>query len=241
MSMMLLGAGPSVGAGGGGGGGVAFVDAMDPTNGTSVATLSQSGAAGLNPSGSNRFAIGGIHTVDFGSQATHLDMDLGSSSFDQVGSTANFFSFNSASVWQLIAPSTGAQTASGDWSASQLACSIGMVCYSGVNQSTPIGTAFTNSGSFATTTGSVTVTVTGTTSGRTVVGVAFPRDSNAGPISVTNLTPRYNSSSASGETTSTIIWDQTASGASTNMQLDISVPVADTVEWYVFAFELIPA
>lgn len=228
-------------AGGGGGGGVAFVDAMDPTNGTSVATLSQTGAAGINPSGTNRVVFGAIHTLEFGTQATHDDMDAGALSLTQVGSTVNYDSFESLSLWQGINPSTGAQTASGDWSAAQLAASIGMVAYSGAHQTTPLGTVATNSGNFSTTTGSITVTVPSTTAGRTVIAVAGVRDANAGPISASSPTPRYNSSVNSGETTATIIWDQVASGSSTNMSIDLSVPVADGVSWYVFAAEIIPA
>lgn len=243
MSMMLLGAGPSVASGGGGGAGVQFVDAMDGTFGNSVSTLSQSGAAGVNPSGSNRAVFGAIHTLEFGSQATHNDMDIGSTSLDSVAIYASILSgFDTLSVWQAVAPSTGAQTASGDWSASQFAAQIGMVAYSGVHQTTPLGSVATANNFFTTTSGTVSVTVPSTTIGRKVIAFCAIRDGNAGPVSpaaTTGTTVRYNAGSDSSP--NLFIYERTADSTSTVMDLNVTVPIADGVEWYVAAAEIIPA
>lgn len=232
-------------AGGGGGGSPAFTDAIASTRADSVATLSSgTGGNGLNPTGSNRAVIGFIHTNEFGTQATHNDMDLGAQSLDQLGSTEAFSAgFNSASAWQAIAPSTGEQALSGDVSAAQAAMMIGGISFENVNQTTPFTLGTVATGNFTTTSGTASASITAT-AGQIIGMIVVARDSNAGPVTFAGQagsTLRYTTGGVTFETSGGAMLTAVAGTTGTNtIEALLSVPAADNVDWLVFPFTVNP-
>lgn len=225
---------------GGGGAVVTWVDSIaDDIRADSAATVSATGSSGLNPSGSNRLIIGAIHTNEFGTQATHDDMDLGATSLVQQGTTQNFAGgFNSLSLWAAVAPSTGLQDASGDVSAAQSAIMIVMAAYENVNQSTPITLGTPTTGSFSTTGGVASTTITAS-AGQKVGAVIAARDSNAGPVTFATSSGSAIRNFVTGATFNTsglCLVEVTSAGGSTTIAAALSVPVADNVDWCIIPY-----
>lgn len=169
--------------GGGGGSAPTFVDADQGTAG-STTTVSTDNA--LSVSGTNRYVIASLLTLDFGS-VTHDDVDVGALSLDEVGTThvdgSGFY--RRSSSWAGFAPATGSQATSGTVSAS--ATTLGLVAsvYQNVHQTTPRGTVYQATGFYdGVAGGTASVMVTGAVAGDRIVAEVFLKDENASPRSL---------------------------------------------------------
>lgn len=94
----------------------------------------------ITPSGSDRFAF--IHVTNSdGSPANCTGVTLNSNACTQIGTnqllTGGFWNH---SLWRYIGPAASAMTATATFAASQGERLIQVVCYSGVDQTTPLGT-----------------------------------------------------------------------------------------------------
>lgn len=221
-------------------GSVTWVDSIaDNIRADSAATVSATSTDGLNPTGANRLVIGGIHTHGIGTQATHNAMGLGALSLVQQGTTQNYaVGFNSLSLWAAVAPSTGLQNASGDVSASQVAIMIVMAAYENVNQTTPLTLGTPVTGSFATTGGVASTTITAS-AGQKVGAIIGARDSNAGPVTFATSSGSSIRNFVTGATFNTsgmCLAEVTSAGGSTTIAAALSVPIADTVDWCIIPF-----
>lgn len=162
---------------------VAF-DAVTPVSGLS-------GASGFTTSatatGANRLALVGYGFV-VGAGSTVATITYGGVSMSRVGADATRSDFNGgtftgfAGIWQLVAPATGSQTviltASGGGT---LFGAAGICTYTGVDQTTPLGTPVSANGSSTT----ASAVVTGTLSGNAVfasllydIGAGIPSPNN---------------------------------------------------------------
>lgn len=160
----------------------------------------------------------------------------------QIGSTLTVSANARLSAWRLIAPSAESNTSYGNWAASQDECSIGMVSYTGVDQTTPVGTPVTNTGSSGSGT-SVTATVDVTTTvGQTVFAVAFVNLSSSADTTITaapgtGCTERYDiDGSQLGGWSALGAVERVATGTTTTVSVDFSWSVLDVASWGIIAF-----
>jgi hypothetical protein len=220
----------------GGGGGPTFVDADQGVAG-SVSSVSTD--ANINPSGTNRYAVAALLTLDFGS-VTHDDVDLGSTSFDEIDTTNEDGSgfYRRSSTWQAVAPATGAQAASGTLSASAFRAAIAMAVYSGVNQATPRGSMVANTGTYdGTTGGTASVQVTGAVSGDRIVAFVYLKDESASPRALGGSgTVRAQLASPDAEQVGIV--EFTAGGSDPTVSVSISTGTGEGGSWLIRAFKL---
>jgi hypothetical protein len=191
--------------------------------------------------GSDRLLLGVIGTGDV-SSAAHSGMDhpAAGGALTQVGSTLAVGTHANLSLWRLIAPATSANTTKGTWAGSQGEACIGGVSYTGVDQTTPVGTAVTNTGAVSATTAfSATVNVT-TVVGDLVFAVAFfhevsnPRNPAVAPAG--GATGRYDIEGAQvGGWATMQCMELVATGTTTTMQADFSSALNMGGDWGIIA------
>lgn len=224
----------------GGGGGPTFVDA-DQGVATSVTTVSTD--ANVNPSGSNRYVVAAVLTLDFGG-ITHDDVDLGSLSLDEIETTNEDGSgfFRRSSFWGGIAPATGAQAASATLSGEAFRAALAMAVYSDVNQSTPHGTMYANSGTYdGAAGGTASVQVTGAASGDRIVAAVYLKDENASPRSLSvGAGGNVRTQLPSPEAEQVGIVDFVATGTDPTVSVTISTGTGEGGTWHIRAMKLNP-
>ena len=157
---------------------IAF-DNANSVKGTAVANLT-TGAWTI--AGSDRVLIAGMGWSD-GTPATYTSIKWGGSggtALTQIGSTLASGSFHRVAVARLIAPTAASQTLYGEVSAAQGEFCLGGVSFTGVHQTTPVGTEATATGSGTGTTFTATVDVS-SAADEVVIDMAYGGStSNAG-------------------------------------------------------------
>ena len=226
---------------------IAFDTIPADTFGTSAASIESSA---YTMAGSNRCDFAAL-AAGAGTPAAHNAVKRGGSGgtdYTQCGSTLNIGSFGRLSVWRLVAPSTSSLTLYGAYAASQDEIAIGASNYTGVDQTTPIGTVFTNTG---TATGSspvnMTVSVTGIASGDWVYAAFWAVDGNGNsPLMTPNGTPtpngRYEVEGSQLTFEALQIQDAVSTGTSITMSCAIQPTSGSmSVDWGVIAFKIAAA
>lgn len=154
---------------------IAFSDA-DQGTASSASTVSTDN--NVSPSGSNLYGVASFCTGTLGT-ISHLDADLGGTSFAEVGSAYQVgFGFNlRTSLWEATGLATGSQAASAEASESTTVLALGMAVWSGVDQSTPRGSEFTATGDYLPGTNDYSISLSsGVASGDKIVVVAYAKD-----------------------------------------------------------------
>lgn len=168
---------------------IAF-DAASPDT-SSNANVSSLTSGAFTIAGTNRLLIGAM-AAGAGTVAAHSAMKWGGSGgtdLTQIGSSLNVGANGRLSVWRLIAPTAASQTLYGSYAAAQDETMIGGTSYTGVDQTTPVGTSVTNTGTLSGAGGNMTVNVT-TAVGDVVFAAFFVLDGNGNsPLLTPNGTP----------------------------------------------------
>jgi len=196
---------------------ITVVGAAASANSTQTASsLSYSYNSGTT--GTNRILMVGISYRNSTSQTVSTTgVTYGGQTMTQVGTTATATSGSGRMyIYRLLNPPTGANTLAVTWSAAlTFGAVVGAVTYSGVDQTTPLGTY----ASGTSTTASVSVAVASGT-GQTVFGVVDGRSTAAfTPTGLWSARPFTNTagaaqSSTAGTATVTLTWTGTGTGSS---------------------------
>ncbi len=194
--------------------------------------------------GSDRLLIAAM-AAGAGTPAAHNSMKWGGSGgtdLTQVGTSLNIGANARLSAWRLIAPTAASQTLYGAYAANQDETAIGGTSYTGCDQTTPLGTAVTATGT-ATGSGSTNMTVNVTTvAGDVVWAVFFVLDSNGNsPLLTPNGTPtptgRYEVEGAQLTFEAMQIQEVVASGTTTTVSCAVQPTSGfQAVDWGVIAF-----
>jgi hypothetical protein len=124
-----------------------------------------------------------------------------------------------AQLWRLVAPATGAHTvAIAAAGGTPISLEGGSVSYTGVNQTTPVGTPVTASSQ----TGAPSVTVTGTTAGNMVAGVAV----NGNNLTASGNTGRWLVNASTGSAAGNAAGADAAAGGS------VALSWTATADWW---------
>jgi hypothetical protein len=190
--------------------------------------------------GSDRLLLGIIATGDV-SAATHSGMDHPAAG-GALTSVSNLAISTHArlSLLRLIAPAAASNTTKGDWGSSQGEACIGGVSYAGVDQTTPLGTPVTNTGTINTTTAfSASVDIT-TVVGDLVFAVAFYHEGaearNPAVAPAGGATGRYEIEGTQiGGWGAMQCIELIASGTTTTMQADFSASLNMNGAWGIIA------
>ncbi|MDX2059939.1 MAG: hypothetical protein SFV24_19170 [Gemmatimonadales bacterium] len=165
----------------------------------------------------------------------------GGTALTQIGSTLNIGANGKLSVFRLIAPTAAADTLYGAWGAAQDETILGGVSYTGVDQTTPVGTPVTNTGTLTGGGGDMTVNVP-TAVGDLVVAVFFLLDFNGNnPLLTPNGTPaatgRYDVEGSELGFEALQIQEVVATGTTTTVSC-AAAPTSGSLsaEWGVIAF-----
>jgi hypothetical protein len=161
---------------------VAYDSVCPDTASGSSATELTSGAWTI--SGSDRVVLGVIATGDVtGQNPSNMDHPTAGGALTQAGSTVSLGTHGKLSLWRRVAPTTGSNTSHGAWAASQGENCIGLVSYTGVDQTTPLGTPATANANISGPVASFTATVNITTVvGDTVFAVAFFHETSTNSV-----------------------------------------------------------
>lgn len=147
---------------------VAF-DAVGPSSAGASSTASTALSWSHTCTGSNRLLVVGVTVGISSGTPTITGVTYAGVAMTSVGKiNANNGSFGFVQLFQLVAPSTGANTVSVTATATPATMEGGSVSFTGVNQSVPMAAAVTAAGSSTT----PSATVTGTTAGNIVVDAA---------------------------------------------------------------------
>lgn len=129
----------------------------------------------FSPGGSDRYIFGTIVCGGFSGLPSITELRYGGSSgtvITRIGSDLSWVGGNGSHSIHGIAPGpSGSTTLFGDWAATPLQSAIGAICYTGVDQTTPLSGVVDATPTFAnaTTTTVASVTLTGCTAGQTLV------------------------------------------------------------------------
>lgn len=192
--------------------------------------------------GSDRLAIGVMASATGGTRQAHLEMRWRGSTGDlltQIGTSLDIGPGGRMSMWRRIAPSAESNTAYGLLNAGQDEYAIGMLSYTGADQTTPVGTSVTNTGTCdGSGNGTATVNVT-TTTGQMVVAAAWVV--NASSATNPTMTPaggstgRYEIEGAQLGWEALQVIELVASSTTTTMSIDIASANA-SAPWGIMAF-----
>ena len=218
-------------------------DAVSPDT-SSNAVVANITSSAFTVAGANRLLIGAMG-AGAGTVAAHNAMKWGGSggtALTQVGTSLNIGANARLSAWRLIAPTAASQTLYGEFAATQDEVAIGGTSYTGVDQTTPLGTAVTNTGTFSGSSGfNATITVT-TVVGDVVWAVFWVLDGNGNsPLMTPNGTPsgtgRYEIEGAQLTFEAMQIQEVVATGTSTVVSCAVA-PTSGTMtgDWGGIAF-----
>lgn len=219
------------------------LDAVSPDT-SSAGNVSNLTTGSWTIAGANRLLLGFIGTGTGGTATTHSGMNWGGSggtALTQIGSTVNAGTQGRLSAWRLTAPAAASQTLYGSWAATQDESAIGGVSLTGVDQTAPVGTSASNSGSIlGQATGNMTVTVA-TTAGDAVMAVFWlVASSAANPDLTPNGTPTptglYEVETTALQYEGMQVQMAVATGTSTTMSCGFSSGAAFSGEWAAIAF-----
>jgi hypothetical protein len=211
-------------SGGGGGGGTVTFDAVGPSSAGASATSPTATASWSHTcSGTNRLLIVGVAVGDASTGAMTLGVTYNGVAMTSVARVnSNNQTAGFVELFRLINPPTGANTVVVTPSATANAISAGSISFTGVHQTTPLGTAATAFGS----SGTPTVAVTATTSGNMIVDAVC----NGAAVTSSNQTQRWlrntNTSTAAGN-------GAAATAAATGSSVTMSY--ATTSDWWGIA------
>lgn len=218
-------------------------DSVSPDTSTAAgASTLTSGAFTI--SGSDRLLIGVTAAAAASGRATHSGMKWrgsGGTALTQIGSTLDVGTGGRLSTWRLIAPDAVSDTIYGLLSDSDDEVAIGGVSYTGVDQTTPVGTPVTNTGTIVgSASGNMTATVT-TTAGDLVVAVFWlVATSAANPDLTPNGTPtptgRYDIETTQLGFEALQVQEVVATGTSTTVSCQYSSGGSFSGDWGVIAF-----
>lgn len=190
------------GGGGGGGGTVAF-DAVGPSSAgasatSPTATLSWSHTC----TGANRLLVVGVAIGDASTGSLTTAVTYNGVAMTSVGKVAsNNQTAGYIEMFRLVNPPTGTNTVLVTPSVTANAVSAGSVSFTGVHQTTPLGTAVTAFGSSST----PSVTVTGTTSGNMVIDAACAGTAFTASTRTSRWRRNTNTSTAAGNAGSSTV------------------------------------
>lgn len=195
-------------------------------------------------SGSDRVLFGFIGTGTGGTAATHSAMrwnGSGGTDLTQIGSTINAGAGGRVSAWRLVAPTAASQTLYGLWSTNQDETAIGGVSYTGVDQTTPVGTPSTNTGVITgSASGTMSVTITTAVSDVVVAVFWMTCTTAANPTLTPSGTPtptgRYEVEGATLGYEAMQVQEVVATGTSTTVSCDYSSGGAFSGDWGAIAF-----
>jgi hypothetical protein len=221
---------------------VAF-DAVSPDT-SSNGNVSSLTSASWTVAGADRLLLGAM-AAGAGSVAAHNAMKWGGSGgtgLTQVGSSVNVGANGRLSAWRLTAPAAAAQTLYAEWAAAQDETMAGGTSYTGADQTTPIGTPATATGT-ATGSGATNMTVVVPTAvGDVVWAVFFVLDGNGNsPLLTPNGTPtptgRYEIEGATLGFEAIQIQEVVATGTSTTVSCAVQ-PTSGSLaaDWGAIAF-----
>lgn len=217
-------------------------DNVNSTQGTAVANLT-TGAWTI--AGSDRLLVAGLGWAD-GSPPTYSAIKWGGSggtTLTQVGSTLSAGSFHRVAMARLIAPTAASQTLYGEVSGTTGELCVGGVSFTGVEQTTPLGTASTNTGSGSGTNFTATVDVT-SASDEVVIDVAYAGTTSGGNGSCTvavgaGQTMRWEQENISNFSAGT---QSTEPGAGTvTMSEAFTFGITDAYAWGIIGVGIKPA
>jgi hypothetical protein len=120
---------------------VAYVD-VKSNSGGSVNTLS---AASITPTGSNRL-VAAVACIDQYPAVNFTGMTYGGAAMTQIANYGNVQGYFRCYAAYIIAPSTGGGVVTVNLDGSAVTIYLAAIAYSGVDQSTPVGTAVTGNG-----------------------------------------------------------------------------------------------
>lgn len=229
---------------------IAF-DSADPSDANSASGAGTTSLTSTNftiSSGANRVAIGFDCTGDStGANPTGMKWQGSSgTALTQHGATLSIGTHAKLSTWKLTAPAAAVGAAYGNWSATQGEACIPMVAYTGVDQTTPLGTAATAVGN-TDAAGNATATVNITTVvGDLVVAAVFLHNaatSSNPTIAANQGTERYKAqTTAIGGFGAVVVWDFVATATTTTMSAAIaSAEHGLTNAWGITAAVVNPA
>lgn len=218
-------------------------DSVSPDTSTAAgASTLTSGAFTI--AGSDRLLLGFMAAAASSGRATHSEMRRGNSGgtlLTQIGSTLDVGTGGRLSTWRLIAPAAASDTIYGLLSDSDDEVAIGGVSYTGVDQTTPVGTPVTNTGTIVgSASGNMTVAVT-TVSGDVVVAAFWVvATTAANPDLTPNGTPtptgRYDIETTQLGFEALQVQEVVATGTSTTVSCQYSSGGAFSGDWGVIAF-----
>lgn len=209
---------------------VAF-DNADGAQGTGASSLETSA---WTIAGSDRLLVAGMGW-SAGSPPTYSAIKWGGSggvSLTQVGSTLSQ-GFGRLALARLIAPSASSAVLRGELSGSADEFCVGGVSFTGAHQTTPLGTAITNTGN-----GSSPVTATANNvvsdTNEMVVSAAFSTQSASGTVTVavgSGQTQRWEEESIGAFSAGT---QSTEPGASSVNMTEVFTASGGTADWMIF-------
>lgn len=224
-----------------GGGGIAF-DNANSAKGTGVSSLTTSA---WTIAGSNRLLVAGMGW-SAGAPPNYSAIKWGGSggtALTQVGSTLASGATHKLAMARLIAPTAASQTLYGELSGSTDEFCVGGASFTGVHQTTPLGTEVTNTGTGTSTTFTATVDV-GSAASEVVIDMAYGGSDNTAPSTVTvaagaSQTMRweqenvgnFNAGTQSSETGS----------ATTTMSEDFTMGASVSYRWGIIGVGIKPA
>lgn len=211
---------------------------------SSTANVASLTSAAWTIAGSDRCLFGFIGTGTGGTATTHTEMRWNGSSgtlLSQIGTTLSVGTPGRLSAWRLIAPTAASQTLYGLWAAAQDETAIGGVSYTGVDQTTPVGTPATNTGTITgSASGTMSVTIS-TTAGQKVLAVFWVVTTSAAdpqltPSGTPTPTGRYEIEGAQLGFEAMQVQEVDATGTSTTVSCDYSSGAAFSGSWGAIAF-----
>jgi hypothetical protein len=192
--------------------------------------------ASISPGGSDRWVFGIVAAGGFSGTPDVTDMRHGGSGgtpLAQIGSDLTVSARHA--VWGLAPGPSGSTTFFGNWDTPlPQSSAVVAACFSGVDQSTPNGTAVTNSGDGETATVRASITVTGVVSGQMVVAGFSAFDFNANIqsfVGANGTTVRASGIGATIPVVGACIATKVASGTSVTLEVDITSNAANFITW----------
>lgn len=218
---------------------IAYDNAGSTSSASNVSSLT---TASWTIAGSDRILVAGMLSAA-GTRATHSTCKWGGSGgtgLTQIGTSKDPGPYLRVSQWRLVAPTAASQTLYCSFSANQDETALGGASYTGVDQTTPLGTQVTATG----TTG-LTSTVSGVSSatGELVVDVVGFLDINTNITAITpggSQTARVSIANVGGLKFESFGLSEKAGAASVTMTWTLTSPGSTDTDWAGLAVPLKP-
>lgn len=194
-------------------------------------------------SGSDRLLLGFLGNASGPTrEPTGMKWDgSGGTALTQIGSTLTIGSFGRLGAYRLIAPTASSLTLYGSFDGAADSAALGGDSYTGVDQTTPVGTPATNTGAIASSSGDATVTITTTVGDLVVAGLYLYDNSFHSPASAPGGSPtpteRYEAGTADELMA---IQEVVATGSSTTVTFTVTGTTTMDAFWGIIAFVVNP-